>query len=430
MVKDIYFEKSKKNRGTIVAYLNVKKQALDMLKRLHNEGVKVLVENCKICISDLEKCISETIDKNTPYLILIEHDKDNDGILLYEKLKEEGNIENIPVVIVGDMEEELKLKAVKIGALDFISDCNSEVTYIKIKNLIEIGKIIVKMRTHDNVTGTYTKEHGENIIRKSIVIAKEEKEDFSIIMVEIDNVKEFIEKEGKEKRNDILRQCANIFKAGISIKDFVYRYEEYRFILTFRDKSITEILNIAIELQYEVRQINSKYEINISFSGGIASLNSQVTEYEELIARSLESMSTAKIDGGARTYINDLISDDENKRNILIVYEDPIIKNVMVKKYTNKGYKVYQAVDYENSLLILKDIKIELIIIEFPAITITELQIIKDIKERNRHIKIIVISLQKSEIAMQSVLKNGADEYIQKPFSIVELELRMNKLIG
>lgn len=358
MVKDVEIKKSKKNEGTVVAYLNEKKQNLDMLKRLHNEGIKVSVEGCNTCILDLEKCILETIDKNIPNLILIEHDKDNDGILLYEKLKEEGNIDNIPVVIVGTLEEKLKLKALKIGALDLISDCNSEVVYNKIKNLIEIGKIIVKMRTHDNVTGAYTKEHGENIIRKSIAIAKEEKEKFSIIMVEIDNVKEVIEKEGKEKRNDILRECANAFKAGISIKDFVYRYKEYCFILTFRDKSITEILNIATELQYEVSQIGSKYGINISFSGGIASLNSQVTEYEELIARSLESMSVAKKDGGARAYINDLVSDDENKRNILIVYEDMIIKNVMVKKYTNKGYRVYESVDYQNSLLILKDIKI------------------------------------------------------------------------
>jgi len=56
-------------------------------------------------------------------------------------------------------------------------------------------------------------------------------------------------------------------------------------------------------------------------------------------------------------------------------------------------------------------------------------ELIKKIREKDSKIPIIVLSSQKNEDYIKRTLDLGADDYVVKPFSPVELDSRIKKLL-
>jgi two-component system, cell cycle response regulator len=423
-------EEERNKVGTMVAYLSHADKIIDMLKRLKGEGIDIIVEGSTKCMSNLDRCILDTLNENNPDFILIENSENNNGIMLYQLIKEEGTIDSIPVLFIGVEDEAIKLMALELGALDYITNFNPEEVYIKIKNYINIGKKAIKDRINDRLTGVYTRNYAEDRIKKNIIIVKEEGERLSILLIDIDDMKLTNKKLGKKKGDEILKKAADFFKKEIRSKDFIYRYAGDKFVIAFHGKTSSEVLNSAVRLQQKIKDLSEGYGINISFTGGISILNSKTKDYDDLITDALKSLASAKREGKGNIYIQDGFTAKNKEKSILIADGDKVIREILSTRYKNKGYKVYSAEDGENALILLHENNIDLLIVEFVSFTMAENQMINKVKSINKYVKIIIISSQKSEMALDSVMRNGAEEYVQKPFSIVELDLRIKKLIG
>jgi two-component system, cell cycle response regulator len=415
--------------GTIAAFLNEKNKVVYLLKKLHDEGANIIVESCRKFAADTQQNCLDFLNDNNPNLIIIENDENNNGIILFENIMSNEIAYNVPVVFFAIEDKEKHLKVLELGALDSFNDYSLE-SYVKIKNYIRIGKRIVNKNNLDKLTGVYTKQYGESIIRKSIAIAKDQNEMFSILLVSIDDMGNIFKKLGKGTGNEILKKCVDKLKGRMSIKDLIYRYRDYEFVITFRDKTIYEILDTALKMQEDVQQLSKDYNHNISFSGGISSLSFNAKDYEGLIAQAVETVNAAKGSGTGKVYIYETTINQDNSYRILVVEENEVIRRNLALRYKNKGYNVYEAEEFQDALTILKDNKIDVIIIEFLAFSFIWNEVKTYKNEINRNTKIIVLAAHKNEDILETALKIGADEYIHKPFSLIELDLRLQKLLG
>lgn len=117
-----------------------------------------------------------------------------------------------------------------------------------------------------------------------------------------------------------------------------------------------------------------------------------------------------------------LIVDDENK--ILDVVESYLV---------SKGYQVKVATNGSDALNIINTGEIDLVVLDLmlPDISGEEVcQRIRDSQnERVRLTPIIMLSAKSHEMAIIEGLRTGADDYMVKPFSLKELQVRIETVL-
>jgi DNA-binding response OmpR family regulator len=114
--------------------------------------------------------------------------------------------------------------------------------------------------------------------------------------------------------------------------------------------------------------------------------------------------------------------------NVLIVDDEVEIIELMEVYLLNDGYNVFKATNGLDALNIINEEKIHLVILDIMMPGMNGLQVcIKIRKEYN--IPIIMVSAKGQEMDKIQGLSTGADDYIVKPFSTMELLARVKAQI-
>ena len=113
---------------------------------------------------------------------------------------------------------------------------------------------------------------------------------------------------------------------------------------------------------------------------------------------------------------------------IYSVEDDSSIANLINITLTKQGYKVLSFSDGESFLKAFKEKKPDLALIDLMLPDISGSEIIKTIRSdvSNDDINIIVISANRMIMDKVGNLDLGADDYIEKPFDLLELISRVN----
>ena len=109
-----------------------------------------------------------------------------------------------------------------------------------------------------------------------------------------------------------------------------------------------------------------------------------------------------------------------SKKKILIVEDEIKILEVVTSLMEKQGYEVYQAEDGKQALKIFYNNEISLIILDLMLPDISGEEICMKIREKSR-VPIIMLTAKVDESNLLQGLDIGADDYITKPFSLMEL---------
>ena len=113
------------------------------------------------------------------------------------------------------------------------------------------------------------------------------------------------------------------------------------------------------------------------------------------------------------------------KKKILVVDDELLLRDVMYDYLIRKGYDVYLASDGFKALEIAKKNKFDLALIDIKMPKMSGLELTKKLKEKYPNRNIIIMTGYPSLNTAVTAIKNGANEYIVKPFRLEEL----NKII-
>jgi len=110
---------------------------------------------------------------------------------------------------------------------------------------------------------------------------------------------------------------------------------------------------------------------------------------------------------------------------ILVVDDEPQIRRIMRTTLTGAGYEVDDAKTGEEALGKLREFRPELVLLDINMPGMGGLAACRVIREEDRNVAIVMLTIHNSEAAKVEALDAGADDFVTKPFSTPELLARI-----
>lgn len=123
--------------------------------------------------------------------------------------------------------------------------------------------------------------------------------------------------------------------------------------------------------------------------------------------------------------MGDLKMEKETYR-ILIVEDDKDIREGIEIYLKNQGYTVFQAADGIEGLAVMKKEIIHLAIVDVMMPRMDGISMVMRMRELNYEFPVIMLSAKSEEVDKIMGLNMGADDYVTKPFTTMELLARVN----
>jgi len=116
---------------------------------------------------------------------------------------------------------------------------------------------------------------------------------------------------------------------------------------------------------------------------------------------------------------------------VLVVEDEPAQREVLSYNLEAEGFRVVQAADGEEALLLIAEDRPDIIILDWMLPRLSGIEVCRQLKMRanTRGIPIIMLSARAEEVDRIRGLETGADDYVIKPYSVLELMARARVML-
>lgn len=115
--------------------------------------------------------------------------------------------------------------------------------------------------------------------------------------------------------------------------------------------------------------------------------------------------------------------------NILIIDDEPLMRISITDALKIEGYNIHSAVSGNEGLKAIRDNPYDVIITDLRLPEVDGLQILKACKQYSQRAKVLMVTAYGSVETAVEAMKEGAYDYITKPFAMDELILMVKRLI-
>lgn len=116
----------------------------------------------------------------------------------------------------------------------------------------------------------------------------------------------------------------------------------------------------------------------------------------------------------------------EQKYRILVVEDDKEIREGIEIYLKNQGYEVFQAANGAEGLKVIEAEEIHLAIVDIMMPVMDGVTMLMKLRAMNYEFPVIMLSAKSEEVDKIMGLNMGADDYVTKPFTPLELLARVN----
>ena len=118
-------------------------------------------------------------------------------------------------------------------------------------------------------------------------------------------------------------------------------------------------------------------------------------------------------------------------KRILIVEDEPAIRQMIAFGLRRAGFEVREAVDYRQAREALADQRPDLVLVDWMLPDMSGLELTRTLKRdrETREVPVIMLTARAEEGDKVTGLESGADDYVTKPFSPRELIARINAVL-
>ena len=119
------------------------------------------------------------------------------------------------------------------------------------------------------------------------------------------------------------------------------------------------------------------------------------------------------------------------KPTILLVEDEAALVTLLRYNLEREGYQVFDARDGEEALILAKEEKPDLILLDWMLPLLSGLEVCRQLRRapESRETPIILLTARGEETDKVRGLDSGADDYITKPFSPAELIARIRAVL-
>ena len=112
---------------------------------------------------------------------------------------------------------------------------------------------------------------------------------------------------------------------------------------------------------------------------------------------------------------------------ILVVEDEPSQREVLAYNLKAEGFLVISADNGEDALFLVEEEEPDLILLDWMMPNLSGIEVCRRLKSYNktRAIPIIMVSARSEEVDKVRGLEIGADDYLVKPYSVIDLLARL-----
>ena len=113
---------------------------------------------------------------------------------------------------------------------------------------------------------------------------------------------------------------------------------------------------------------------------------------------------------------------------ILLIEDEPQLVSIIQRDLTAEGHEVSVAMDGQTGLDMSMKMSFQLVILDIMLPGINGIEICRNLREANKEVAILMLTALGTTENIVVGLDSGADDYMVKPFSLVELNARIRTL--
>jgi DNA-binding response OmpR family regulator len=115
-------------------------------------------------------------------------------------------------------------------------------------------------------------------------------------------------------------------------------------------------------------------------------------------------------------------------RTILVVDDEPTLRETLVDALTAEGFRVVSAGDGRQALTVFRAERPDLVLLDLMLPELSGIEVCRIIRAESG-VPIVMLTAKDSEVDKVVGLELGADDYVTKPFSLRELSARVRAIL-
>jgi two-component system cell cycle response regulator len=407
-----------------------------ILKMLENtftmEGYKVYI--CEGSVSAID-----TVAITRPDIIILDIMMPKlNGFEILEKIKSNPGFSDINVIFLSGKDDvDDKIKGLKSGADDYITKPFAvEEVVTRVEMIMRRTDNYKEKLLKDSLTGAYSRYYFNIRIAEELERYRRKGAAFSIAFIDIDHFKHINDRHGHQAGDYVLKEFVSYIARNIRKCDSIYRYGGEEFVILLPDTTERKAYTVVDRLRKGIGRKPISIDgtiLNITFCAGINQIHDEAESIDQIISNADKAMYLAKKYGRNRVIAyNEEMNAQNFKKTLLIAGNKSTILKLLRDRFSMKGYNIITAKDGISAVKLAREACPDAVIVDLALPDMDSCDVCRKIKEDplTSSIKVIMLSEEKQKKSMVNGLYPEADDYLTKPFSMIELEARVIRILN
>lgn len=397
-----------------------------------------------IANTEAEKAISQYYDFHPDCLVINIDLQQKKGYELLANIQQHNHKQFIPMVITSTQNDRnTRMNAYKMGADDFMEKpIDIEEFIVRIHRQLQRKETFDQSVLIDELTQVYNRRFLFDLLERNIKDFERSEIAFSLALLDLDYFKNINDTYGHLTGDRVLEEFAFFLKENIRSTDTVFRYGGEEFVILFPKTTDEEAKSILKRILDDFSKIPFREQeslFHITFSAGIYMATNPGEGSLEILRIADKALYEAKDKGRSRIEsANQVVQHRNSILNVSVIDDDAIIRSVLVRIIENMAMnKVSLTIEsYENGEKFfaagrLSEKGKHFLILDGVMPVMDGIEVLNRVKQTEHadRVHVLMLTGRKTEYDIARALKLGADDYVTKPFSITELQARIQRLI-
>jgi len=350
-----------------------------------------------------------------------------------------------PIVLTGNgAGNEYLVEAYNLGAGNYFQvPVDIELLTAYLQNRLLWREVIHKITTIDELTGAFNRKYMNSIISQLVENYHAHGRIFSVAVMDLDHFKQVNDQYGHLTGDEVLKRVVAICRALTRQNDEIFRFGGEEFVIVFPDTNQDEAYQIMERMrkafEKEIYQ-DQEQKFNCTFSAGVYSPSSPDETKDSLLDRADRALYQSKARGRNQvTIYSEATKESEQRRlHMIIIDDDKFVRTILKKgfstweKHAHFEIKVHTYADGEKFLNSnwYQPQDQYLILLDGMMPKMDGIEVLTNIRANypDKNIVVSMLSARSDEENIILALEEGADDYLFKPFNVVEVIARMDRL--
>lgn len=362
------------------------------------------------------------------------------GYELFAYMKDDASLKWMPLIVLSGIDDiHDKIRCFHLGADDYVTKpFHYEELSVRIYSILLRSRTFDQLAFRDPLTGAFNRRYVDLQIEAEITRVQRYPEPLSIAMIDIDRFKSINDTYGHSVGDIVLQGLTHTLQRFLRSSDIIARYGGEEFIILFpntaADTAAEKVENILAYLRQNPVATYDGRDYAITFSSGVAQWADNLTKgrWIELADNSLYE---AKQQGRNQVKINNchhMHAGAQQTETIVIAEQDPMFRAMLASRLIQLGYEAIETSSGSEAFAMLQAASVRLGIVGSELADMSGLDLLERLHGVPDDVKpLILLTLDRKQGAdIERGLALGIDDYLVKPISMLELEIRIANLLS